>query len=993
MSSHALLLRLFLSSSFFSVHVALKYLLLYIDNIGITYYLTRRLRELDIHELRDVWGFICHLLVTRPTKSRALECFVVEIAQRSTHVALITLWFMQASLNDLSTQCDSPSFVICQRVLHKCHEIVFGDQLLPSSSPYPGFNLPAYSRRRKVNHHAEPVFVGLGILLAGALGMPKLAEVAGQVAIEQGRADEEGDNLRSFQVDHEDAPSRALSAQSTQYETDDSDSPSSLEEETSSINLPPESSKPIHGLITRRRTFGAQTLPALPLHLQTIRKSRLSEDPLGQLDSEIPRSAAVNQVDALLEKYDNQSQMHLLRGHYFLSEVQFLLSLENICNRLVIVPKPARVSALRAELTALNHKLPAEVCMPMWCSTADAIHRGLSKHHRIVRIPPGEAVVLNSAERAPYLLLIEILGEDLDFDPGKRANKEVLRKVVTKKVGQRGSWQDFGLASSVRKEIATDPEAPMRTPFSSMPQSSLFPEGFPNTTSTSTFSNDEEEIDLVEQLFGDDQPLRSRMFDMEDSIVLPPTPKNRELDMATWARSSPLLPSEDPRARQISTPHFRSPSLTRTNSLSPSPSQIPSNESETSHTLSLDEYSERMRTAAIMLAQLNADQGREPLTGKINVSQPMSSRMRLPRAEASAIRDRIMKEMLSLEEERMERMKGSEGDIMIRNSIISGSSKSAEDEGIIRRELNKVDPSAVVFSESWATKKSRIRHGSPYGHLANWDCVSVIVKTGGDLRQEQLAVQLIREFQGIWTEEKCACWVKYFRILITGSTSGLVETITDAVSIHSIKKAEYAKRLASGRLGHVTLLDHFISTYGDPSSAKFLRAQKNFAKSLAGYSIVTYLLQVKDRHNGNILIDRDGHLIHIDFGFILSNTPGNIGFEAAPFKLPPEYVEVLGGVTGTPFLEFKALFREGFEAARKHCDRILTLVELMQKDSMLPCFAVSGDQTANQLRDRFQTTLTHALIGDHVNRLIDSSLGSHWTRLYDSYQYYSQSIL
>jgi phosphatidylinositol 4-kinase len=45
-------------------------------------------------------------------------------------------------------------------------------------------------------------------------------------------------------------------------------------------------------------------------------------------------------------------------------------------------------------------------------------------------------------------------------------------------------------------------------------------------------------------------------------------------------------------------------------------------------------------------------------------------------------------------------------------------------------------------------------------HPANWDCVSVIVKTGGDLRQEQLAVQLIREFQGIWAEEKCPCWVK-----------------------------------------------------------------------------------------------------------------------------------------------------------------------------------------------------------------------------------------
>lgn len=253
---------------------------------------------------------------------------------------------MQATLSDLSTQRNSQSFAICQRVLQKCHEIVFGDQLLPSSSPYPGFNLPLSSRRRKVKHHAEPIFVGLGILLAGTPAMPQLAEIAGQVAIEQGRADEEGESARGFQSNSDDFPyvsdSPTQSGRYGQYEDDEDDYSSSGPDDDTPPPPPlPQKSVETPGLkpLGRRRTLGAQTLPALPLHLQTIRKPRLSEsDPLGQSDADTTttpfqsspsltsartpsRTAATHRADLLLEKYDLQSQMHLLRGHYYLSEV------------------------------------------------------------------------------------------------------------------------------------------------------------------------------------------------------------------------------------------------------------------------------------------------------------------------------------------------------------------------------------------------------------------------------------------------------------------------------------------------------------------------------------------------------------------------------------------------------------------------------------------------------------------------------------------------
>ena len=88
--------------------------------------------------------------------------------------------------------------------------------------------------------------------------------------------------------------------------------------------------------------------------------------------------------------------------------------------------------------------------------------------------------------------------------------------------------------------------------------------------------------------------------------------------------------------------------------------------------------------------------------------------------------------------------------------------------------------------------------------------------------------------------------------------------VTDSLSIHTVKH-----RSPPGS----TLSDHFFSKFVR-SSPECLAAQRRFTESLAAYSIITYLLQIKDRHNGNVLMDDEGRLVHIDFGFMLSNMSG-----------------------------------------------------------------------------------------------------------------------
>jgi len=80
----------------------------------------------------------------------------------------------------------------------------------------------------------------------------------------------------------------------------------------------------------------------------------------------------------------------------------------------------------------------------------------VQSHSKIVRIPPGESVVLNSAERAPYLLVVEVLQGELHFDPATRANKELLTRIARDKPGKKGIRDAINSPRDVVPEFVGD---------------------------------------------------------------------------------------------------------------------------------------------------------------------------------------------------------------------------------------------------------------------------------------------------------------------------------------------------------------------------------------------------------------------------------------------------------------------------------------------------------------------------------------------------------
>ncbi|KAF5022236.1 hypothetical protein F66182_5721 [Fusarium sp. NRRL 66182] len=267
-------------------------------------------------------------------------------------------------------------------------------------------------------------------------------------------------------------------------------------------------------------------------------------------------------------------------------------------------------------------------------------------------------------------------------------------------------------------------------------------------------------------------------------------------------------------------------------------------------------------------------------------------------------------------------------------------------------------------------------HGTPEKTIEVWQ--SAIFKVGDDCRQDVLALQMIAAFRGIFHDVGLDVYVFPYRVTATAPGCGVIDVLPNSIS-----------RDMLGREAVNGLYDYFISKYGNENSLRFQRARSNFVKSMAAYSVISYLLQFKDRHNGNIMIDDAGHILHIDFGFCFDIAPGGIKFERAPFKLTTEMVAVMGGsMEHQSFKAFEELCVKAFLASRQYCEKLSQIVWLMM-DSGLPCFK---PESVKHFRERFVLDKSERDAANFMKHLIKTSYSSHSTGIYDQFQLLTNGI-
>ncbi|KAM7484229.1 hypothetical protein LguiA_000238 [Lonicera macranthoides] len=251
----------------------------------------------------------------------------------------------------------------------------------------------------------------------------------------------------------------------------------------------------------------------------------------------------------------------------------------------------------------------------------------------------------------------------------------------------------------------------------------------------------------------------------------------------------------------------------------------------------------------------------------------------------------------------------------------------------------------------------------------------IMFKKGDDLRQDQLVVQMVSLMDRLLKLENLDLHLTPYRVLATGHDEGMLEFIP-------------SKSLAQILAEHRSIISYLQKFHPDEDGPFGITATclETFIKSCAGYSVITYILGIGDRHLDNLLLKEDGRLFHVDFGFILGRDPKPF---PPPMKLCKEMVEAMGGAESQYYTRFKSYCCEAYNILRKSSNLILNLFHLMA-GSNIPDIASDPEKGILKLQEKFRLDLDDEGCIQFFQDLINESVSALFPQMVETIHRWAQ---
>lgn len=113
------------------------------------------------------------------------------------------------------------------------------------------------------------------------------------------------------------------------------------------------------------------------------------------------------------------------------------------------------------------------------------------------------------------------------------------------------------------------------------------------------------------------------------------------------------------------------------------------------------------------------------------------------------------------------------------------------DDSLVNEYLPGVRPLDYMndpFKDKWKNISEAFQKNSVYNDKRSLRLLPMMVKANDDCRQEVMAMQLIKRMQQICKKSNKSLRFRPYEILITSSSSAMIEFMPDTISINALKK-------------------------------------------------------------------------------------------------------------------------------------------------------------------------------------------------------------